>query len=149
MERDFVQRGDASRERIRTLTARLTDEQLTLQVDPDWTVSALLAHIAFWDRFVVAEWEHALREGLPAPIRWERPNTDLVNAANADEWRAIPPTTAVELIHAATEQHDAYVAALDERYASEAIAQGRPNLLDRSRHRDEHLDAIERTIGPV
>jgi sulfur carrier protein ThiS len=37
------------RERLRALVNRMTDKDLERRIDGDWTVAALLAHLAFWD----------------------------------------------------------------------------------------------------
>jgi hypothetical protein len=43
-------RDDASsRQRLRDLVARLDEVSLTRTLDGGWTVSALIAHLAFWD----------------------------------------------------------------------------------------------------
>ena len=42
--------NEASRQRLKALADRLTDAQLATPMENDWTVSAYLAHIAFFDR---------------------------------------------------------------------------------------------------
>lgn len=143
MDRTFAAANDASRERLRALLGRLNEDDLALPLDDDWTVGMLLAHTAFWDRFVLERWDHAAREGLTTPIVLDDEVVDLTNAALMDEWRAVRPTQAAELALAAADAVDAYVRSLAETQVDEVLAAGRQRLVDRSLHRAEHLDAIE------
>ncbi len=138
--------NDDSRERLQTLLGRLTEEDLARPLDDDWTVGMLLAHTAFWDRFVLERWHHAARQGLSTPIGLQDEVVDLVNAALMDEWRAVRPAQAAELALAAADAVDRFVAAVPEEQTAELLAAGRERLLDRSRHRAEHLEAIERAL---
>ena len=42
-----------SRERIRALANRLTNEEMQTKVGEHWTVSIVFAHLAFWERRVM------------------------------------------------------------------------------------------------
>lgn len=147
MDTDFTSANAASRERLRALIGRLTEDDLARPLDEEWTVGMLLAHTAFWDRFVLERWRYAIQEGLSAPIVLDDDVTDLVNAALMDEWRAIRPAQAAELAMAAAESVDALVTSVPAAQAADLFASGRERLLDRSLHRDEHLGAIERALG--
>ena len=72
--RGFESRNDASRARLAGILVRLTDPDLDRVIDT-WTVSANLAHLAFWDRFMLERWQI---EGRHA----EEIAHDLVNAFN-------------------------------------------------------------------
>lgn len=146
MDTEFISANDTSRERLRALIGRLTEDDLARPLDEEWTVGMLLAHTAFWDRFVLERWRYAIQEGLSAPIV-DDDVTDLVNAALVDEWRAIRPAQAAELAMTAAESVDALVMSVPAAQAADLLASGRERLLDRSLHRDEHLGAIERALG--
>jgi hypothetical protein len=121
----------------------LTDDDLGRVVDDDWTVGALLAHVCFWDRFVLQRWRQADRSGGPTPALLDDQTTDLVNDASLSTWRAITPAAVRGMVAGAMEEVDGHVAGLPDA-AIEAIArEGRPRLLDRSIHRLEHLATIE------
>ena len=68
MERDYATENTHERQRLRTLVARLSDDDLTRPRPNGWTVAITLAHLAFWDwqrLALLRRWE---REGVtPAP----------------------------------------------------------------------------------
>ena len=72
---------------------------------------------------------------------------DVVNAANRPAWLVLPGRTAVELAFAAADEADARIAALSADAVDRALEQRRRYMLDRSRHRTEHLDQIARSLG--
>ena len=65
-DRAFIERNRASTSRIRDLAARLTDEQLQHPVGEHWTVAITLAHLAFWDRWVLYLLDQTERQ-IPKP----------------------------------------------------------------------------------
>ena len=140
-DRSFVERNAASRERLRRLT-EAGDEALRGKLADGWTVAATLAHLAFWDRWVLERWDRYARDGafddLPAVV------TDLTNAAGLPGWLALEPARAAALALEAAEAVDRRIAALPAAAIADAVATGRPVMLDRSLHREAHLDEIER-----
>ena len=53
LDQSFIERNRASTNRMRTLVARLSDQELQHPVGEHWTVAITLAHLAFWDRRVM------------------------------------------------------------------------------------------------
>ncbi|MDA8186560.1 MAG: maleylpyruvate isomerase N-terminal domain-containing protein [Dehalococcoidales bacterium] len=136
-------RNDESRARLRGLVARVSEADLATSLGGGWTVSAALAHLAFRDQYASTRLEEWIREGaLPASGGY-----DALNDALVSQWLAIPPQEAARLAVAAAEALDQKVAALAPDKAEAIAAAGRPRLLDRSKHRQEHLDQIERAIA--
>jgi hypothetical protein len=138
-----VERNDASRARLRQLVARLGEGELSRELGDGWTVAAGLAHLAWWDRYALASLESWQRSGAPPRTGEARE----VNAAALADWLALPPSAAAAAALDAAEALDRRVAALPGELAEEVVAAGRPRLLDRSLHRNEHLDQIERALG--
>jgi hypothetical protein len=140
-------RNRAAVDRLRALGARLSDEELTRVIDPPWTAAALFAHIAFWDRFVHARWLLAANTGSrsPLPIDEALQNLvqELVNDASLKQWAAIPPRTAIQDCLAAAAEIDALIGSLGADVVSEVVYARRERLVDRSIHRDEHLNTLE------
>ena len=137
------ERNRSTTERLRALAGRLSDDDLAHPLDPPWTASALLAHIAFWDRFVMARWDRALASGSRAPDRMDDAPQDLINDAALPGWIAIPPRAAVDECLAAAEEIDRFIDSLDPDIVVELVRDRRERLVDRSLHRGEHLEALE------
>ena len=142
--RSYLDGNDRERARLAALADRLTDDQLARLLDGGWTVAALLAHVAFWDRFVLARWQRALAEGTTV-ASLDEPIQELINTAAVADWLAVPSRAARQAVEAA-EALDRTIAALPPTVVAEIRARGLPRLLDRSIHRREHLDAIEAAL---
>jgi hypothetical protein len=141
VDRTFAERNRASRERL-GLFAALSAEQLRRPVGEHWTVAITLAHLAFWDRRVSALLE-ALRESGKRAI----PRIDVsVNDFSLPLWAAIPPREAGRLAMESAQEVDAALercpAPLLERL--DAIS---PRFVERSLHRNEHLDEAAAALG--
>ena len=147
MEQSYRQRNAAERQRLRALIERLSDADLARRLGDGWTVAAVLAHLAFWDRFVLIRWQRAAQEGRHVPLVIAEVQTDLINDASFEAWQAIPPRVTAQQALAAAEAIEHWVAALSDDAVAEATASGRVALLDRTIHWRAHLDEIERALG--
>lgn len=140
---DHVRANTASRDRLRGVAGALRASGGTGPApDGGWSATVILAHVAFWDRMGLARWRHAdaLGETFPPPV--PPGMSDLINDASRDQWSALSIGEAVALAETAAEELDAYLEALaDERVAAARTA-GFDRLVDRSLHRDEHLDSL-------
>ncbi len=141
---DYVRANDESRARLRALVGSLDRGQLTRRAMEGWTVSAVLAHLGFWDRFTVRRW-HTRLAGIDVPALAVL--DDLINESALPMWNAVPPEAAAREALAAAEDADAFVAALGRDVTARWLAEGRPRSLYRSEHRSEHLDDIERALA--
>ncbi len=146
MDRSHVQRNDASRERLRRLLDRLTDDDLGRPVG-GWTIGVALLHLAFWDRFTQRRWEHVIAMGGTVPPSLGRPFADLVNDASVDAWSVVDPTDARRMVLAAADACDRCVADLPDALAEAALSSGMERAIDRSAHRATHLDPIAAELG--
>lgn len=135
-------RNRADRERLRALGARLRAEDWCRPLANGWTPAAVLGHLAFWDRFVLARWRLFEREGALATLPDE--HLDLTNEAALPLWLALSGAQAAVLALAAAEEVDLAIEALPPSAVELALATGRPAMVDRSLHRREHLDTLER-----
>ena len=144
--RDYVRRNDAMRARLVALAARATDADLARPMPDGWTVAAVLLHCAFWDERIVVLLDRWQREGATPPpeteddVRW-------INDASKPLMLAMPVRRAAELAIETAERSDRTVAALSEDFISRNNVSDHLNL-SRSEHRGEHLDEIERVLGP-
>jgi hypothetical protein len=143
-ERDFEQRNSDSRERLRTVAQGLSADALTRPIDEDWTAASLMAHVGFWDRYVLERWRFAVAAGTGTPSWLDDDFVEMINAAAIPEWNALPPRDAAEMCVASAEAIDGFIASLGDDVVADVIRQGRPRLLDRSLHRAGHLQVLER-----
>ena len=70
--------------------------------------------------------------------------SDLVNEASVDQWGALSTAEAAGLALRAAEALDAFIERLTEDRVAAALAAGFTRLVDRSLHRNEHLDDLDR-----
>ncbi len=141
IDRSFIQQNRTSTNRIRTLVARLNNQELLKPVGKDWTVAITLTHLAFWDRRMLHALEMTERRG-----KLFIPEIDLsVNDFSAPLWRAIPPRDAAMLAVEAAECVDLRLEGFSAALL-EDICNYNKHLVFRATHRDEHLDEIDAAL---
>lgn len=138
---DYVQRNAESRARLGSLCERINDEQLARIAFGDWTVSAVLAHMAFWDRIALERWNTFEAERQPVIQLPE-----LINTVGAADWLALPPRKAVKLVLEASDALDKKIEGLPDDLIEAARQANNPRMFERFHHREDHLSAIERVI---
>jgi hypothetical protein len=139
----YAQQNAESRRRLEALVGRLSDADLSRATDYGWTVAALLGHLAFWDQRVLMILRRWQTEGFdPSPI-----DSGAVNDSLRVICRALEPRAAIQLCLSSAEAVDSELERLTpdqvkqmEEYAAATETQFRMN---RSLHRDGHLDHIE------
>jgi hypothetical protein len=146
VDRSHDAANDAERERLRSLIARRSDEELSRPMPGGWTVAAVLAHAGFWDARAI----YFLDKWGPSgePSTYEPEDTDAVNDSAKPLCLALPPRTAAQLALRLAEEADGKVKALSDAMLAKIAAKGGPPFnLSRAIHRKEHLDDIERAFG--
>jgi sulfite reductase beta subunit-like hemoprotein len=138
------ERNARSRQRLRELVARLDDETLRRQTDAEWTIGAILAHMAFWDESCVVRWQQFDRSGDFPSL--SREIVDLMNEATLPTWRALPASVVRDLVVQAAEAADARTEQLSPEALAFVMANDRMFILERWEHREEHLNEIERFL---
>jgi hypothetical protein len=144
LDPSFIELNRLSTQRIRSLAARLSDEQMQHPVGEHWTVAIALAHLAFWDRRVMYVLDKTGQDG-----RLFIPEIDIfVNDLSLPLWAAIPPRAAAQIaIH--TSQ------TLDDRLESyppallEEIYTYNKRWVIRALHRNEHLDQVDAALKDI
>lgn len=139
----YSEQNAQSRRRLETLVRGLSEEDFARSTDYGWTVSALLAHLAFWDLRMYAILQRWQAEGLdPSPI-----DMMVVNESLKVICHALEPRAAAELALSAAEKIDGKLDHLTaeqvkqiEEHAAVTETQFRMN---RALHRDGHLNDIE------
>src|SRR5512141_1405214 len=93
VDRSFVEINRAATDRMRTLAARLTDEELQQPVGEHWTVAIVFAHLAFLDRRALWVLDATEREGQAV-----NPDYNIfINEVVLPLLAAIPPREATHL----------------------------------------------------
>jgi len=139
----YAQQNAESRRRLKSLVSRLTDTDLALSTDYGWTVSALLAHLAFWDQRMSVILQRWQEKGFDlSPI-----DPEAVNDALREICHALEPRVAVDLALIAAEKLDSEFETLSDDFVKqiqEHIESTSTQFrMNRSLHRDGHLDDIE------
>ena len=147
MEHEVVRRNFESLERLRSIGSRLSDDQLIQPIDAPWTAAGLLAHTAFWDRFVEARWRHAMATGRAAPESIDDGPLEWINDSALPQWVAVSPRAAVAECLAAAQSVNELIAELAPDVVDDVARSDRPRLVDRSIHRGQHADTIEAAFG--
>jgi hypothetical protein len=142
-EDSYLIRNDTERERLKALVARLSDDELSLPLGYGWTASVALAHLAFWDRRGLSTLEEWERTG----VQWTPSDADAINDGMLAEWSNLAPQEAAQQAVEAAEAIDRKVAALSPPLVEAILSAGRLRSLDRSLHRREHLDEIEKMLA--
>ena len=88
-------------------------------------------------------WKFAQASGTATPIGLDDELVDIINDAAIPAWRIVDPRRLGALVVTAAEDVDALIAAIPAESVDAVLAEGRPRLLDRSRHRELHLATIE------
>ena len=148
MDRSHEAENDVQRDRLISLIARLSDEDLSRPRPAGWTVAGVLAHAAFWDARAIY-WMDKWKDGLEpsAPDYETREDVDWINDSAKPLCLALRPREAAELAQRLAEETDRRVAALSDDLLARALAVGVPFNLSRAEHRREHLDDIERALN--
>lgn len=139
-DRSFIERNSASMNRIRNLAA-LSEVELRTPVGEHWTVAILLVHLAFWDRRVLFVLEKTQQDGK----LFAHQSDIYVNDYALPLLAAITPQEAIRLAIEAGEE-------LDKRLEDfpadllEAVRAYNPRWVDRSLHRNEHLDEADAAL---
>lgn len=132
-------------DRFTASLSKLAPAELSVPLPNEWTVSVTLAHLAFWDQWVVARWRRFHEIGCFEDI--DDSVMDLVNEAALPAWTALAPQETVRMALASARQVLATVSNLPEEAQTAATDTGRNAMLDRSLHWDPHLREVNEAVG--
>jgi hypothetical protein len=130
-------------DRLRALVATLDEAAFGTRLSNGWTVSGILAHIAFWDRqrlcvmrrWAAGDWCSGSYDG------------DLFNETMRPLLELIPGKLAAGAALHAAEELDAFLLEVPDDVVARALARPDAPNLDRGSHRGYHLDQIERALS--
>jgi hypothetical protein len=134
----IFQSNRESTARIMRLVNGLTDQQLTSVLPNDWNVAVTLAHLAFWDNRVIHLVEISNKAGKVSPSNFDESLNDILEPF----LQAIPPAEAAAIAIRYAETLDQLLENSSPELI-EQLEQVNHRWLDRSLHRNGHLDDIE------
>jgi hypothetical protein len=143
-EADFVNENAQSQQELRDLLSSLSEQDLARQVSEEWTVAAMLAHMAFYDFRAAAVADRWQTEGKIDPFHLD---VRLNNKVTEPLLLAIPPQSAVQLALQAAVAADNRMAGLPAELVARIEASERSVSLFRSEHRREHIDQIRKALA--
>ena len=142
LDTSYVERNRASTERMLSLAASLSDEEMQHPVGEHWTVAIVYAHLAWWDRRVMYVLDVTERQG-----KLFVPEIDIfVNDLSLPLWAAVPPRAAAEIAIGEAEKLNKRL----ENYPLhllEEIYDYNPRWVVRAMHRGEHLGEAEAALA--
>lgn len=130
-------------EELEKFVSTLTDEQLTARMPADWTVSGVLAHLAFWDFRAITLIQKWQTEGVgPSAI-----DTDVINEVSRPFCNAIKPSETIRMMLDYGRQLDAMVESLPPELFNQIEENGTTVRLERGHHRYGHMTDIKQALG--
>jgi Mycothiol maleylpyruvate isomerase N-terminal domain len=142
-ERPYI--AENTRERMRAVVERLSEEDLGLPVNEYWTVAAVLGHIAFWDARILTMADK-LERGEPfSESDTEPEDVDWINDASRALIHAVPPADLADLSLRIEEETDERVAKLPPERLWPRDPDS-PIYAVRASHRGEHVDEVEAAL---
>lgn len=144
MKNSYIEENALQRKRMRSLVDSLSDEQLLIALEDEWTIAVAFAHLAFWDQrsfFLIRKWK---KNGIiePSPI-----DIEVINDALLSLWLLLPPRKAADLAISCAELIDRELEQTPIDFVEKIeIVEGKSRVY-RSVHRKMHLDQIEAAIS--
>jgi hypothetical protein len=141
MDQSYIELNRAATGRIRSLAARLSDEEMLHPVGQHWTVGIALAHLAWWDRRVMYVLDMTEQDG-----KLFIPEIDIfVNDLSLPLWAAIPPRAAAQIAIETAETLDHRLEVYPAQLLDEIYSYN-PRWVVRALHRNEHLDEVDAAL---
>jgi len=138
----FTEENAASRDRLEALANRLSDDDLALTTSYGWSVASLFAHMTWWDQRVLVLLRRWKEQGVDeSPV-----DSQLINDALKPLCHAIEPRAAIRLCLASAAETDAEVVATSPELMAQIEASPNHFRLNRSLHRNSHIEDIEGLI---
>jgi len=146
-DRSYVAENLDQLARLRRVTDRLSDAQLSHPMPDGWTVSGVLGHLAFWDEPIVQLLDRWGADGRgPAPVGFDEAHVDWINDAKKPLCLGLATREAARIAIVSAEAADKRVAELSDALLAANAKAGNPVSVHRAEHRREHLDEIEREL---
>ncbi len=140
--KEIIRENALGNEALKKLVGGLSPADLLTPMEAGWTVSAVLAHLAFWDQRAITLIDKWKREGAgDSPI-----DTDVINEVTRHLCLAIPPEKAAQIAVSTADEIDHVIEGLPPNLIDAIRTTGKTVKLNRADHRWTHVGEIERAI---
>jgi 7-keto-8-aminopelargonate synthetase-like enzyme len=139
---NIIEENARENEHLRELVERLSETDLRIPLEAGWTVSAVLAHLAFWDQRAITLIEKWKQEGVSESAI----DVDVVNEATRRLCLAIQPGKAAQLAITTAGEIDQLIMDLNPEMVDAISTKGTTVKLNRADHRRAHLGEIEKVL---
>lgn len=137
----IFQKNRKSTQRLTAIVQELSKEELTQTLSNGWPVFVTLAHIAFWDQRVVHILNLTMKNNKLVAPTFDIQLNDILTPI----FQAIPPDEAVKLAINTANLLDQMLEESPMQIIEE-LMKVNTRLVDRSLHRNSHLDSVEKII---
>ncbi len=127
---------------LKKLVKGLSEDDLRIPMEGGWTVSAVLAHLAFWDERAIKLIEKWVQDGISG----SEIDVDVINDVTRMLCLAIPPRKAAELVITVADEIDQLITDLNPEMVEVILTKGTTVKLNRADHRRTHLIEIEKLL---
>lgn len=141
-----VRENEATRHALVELVSTLSHDSFGCPVGPHWTVATTLCHLSFWDQralFLLKSWANGGTIEVP---KLDASSVDSINQAVNLIAREVPGSAAGRLAVESAAAVDAFVAQISDDLADRIKAAGFERYLQRSLHRQEHLNKVREAL---
>jgi len=143
MSLPFVNENTDSRRRLESVVRRLSEEDMRRTTPYGWTVSALLAHLAFWDQRVLV----LLRRWKEKGVDESPMDSDAMNGALRPLCHAVEPRQAIDLCLSSAKSVDAELETVTPELFESIRSSPTHFRFSRALHRNDHLNDIETLLS--
>lgn len=126
----------------RDFLSTCSDADLSTSMPAGWTVSAVLCHLAFWDKRALTLLDIWEKNG----IDYSAIDTDVINEVTRSLCVAVPPRSAVDVFLRTAEAINNRISNLESGWISEIEEKGKNVNLNRAKHRLMHMEEIKSVL---
>lgn len=142
MTNTYSELNRQSRQKVLTFCSELSNIEMECSMPAGWTVSGVLVHLAFWDLRAYTLLNLWQESGIGAsPI-----DTDVANESMRVICCSFPPQKAIRLFLESAQKIDSLIDLLTPEFLASVEQNGKTVHLDRSEHRECHLEEIQTAI---
>jgi hypothetical protein len=134
--------NETESDRLEDLVNKLTDRELSIPMEAGWTVSSVLAHLAFWDIRAIK----LINKWKQRGVEYSALDTDIINEVTREIFNELPPRVAANFTIEKSRVLDRIIRDLDPEFMEKIKTIGQNVRLERYIHRRLHIEEIQKAI---